>query len=511
MASDFDIELDFGEPPARPAANPQPWPGWLVAALALVSFALLAALTVYWTVNRVETRLARTVAGNLQQAGVEIDNLTFSWRYRDVLIEGALPAGTSAALFTDFLRQAGEGGVRAVRVFARESEVSSLSAAGTVDVSAQLLDGVLTLEGTVLTDAQRLSLVVAGTDALGLANVIDRLEVSGLQAAIPGADERVAGLANALAGLNSAIAVDARLSARDLRFNATAPNQPQADSLLRLRGSASDLGLVISGDIIARKSVSVGDLDISASKQGERIVLDGGVFSTRQWRSLDNAARAVSNDVVNNIKITEIEGLKLAESDAQVAVLVTALADFDTASEARARLSSGQFSLDANVEIEEHADAMKQARVQASALGLNLLGKISSRQLSLEREIELLSNEIKSHQQLLLEHVVFESADNALGFAAKQALDHVVDAMIRFKRPRLRVIGHTDDFGSSDENRALSLQRAISVVDYIVRSGIAPDRLRAVGYGEAAPVASNSTEFGRQQNRRVEFLVVASF
>jgi OOP family OmpA-OmpF porin len=69
----------------------------------------------------------------------------------------------------------------------------------------------------------------------------------------------------------------------------------------------------------------------------------------------------------------------------------------------------------------------------------------------------------------------------------------------------LRVSGHTDSTGSDGHNQKLSEDRAQAVADYLMNKGaIAKSRISVVGYGKHRPVASNSTEEGRQQNRRVE-------
>lgn len=64
--------------------------------------------------------------------------------------------------------------------------------------------------------------------------------------------------------------------------------------------------------------------------------------------------------------------------------------------------------------------------------------------------------------------------------------------------------GHTDSSGAADYNMTLSLRRANAVRDYLIRAGIAPQRLRVKGYGEERPIATNETPEGRAQNRRVE-------
>lgn len=73
----------------------------------------------------------------------------------------------------------------------------------------------------------------------------------------------------------------------------------------------------------------------------------------------------------------------------------------------------------------------------------------------------------------------------------------------------LLVVGHTDDMGQFDYNLTLSMQRASAVVRYLQQQhGIAADRLQAAGAGMLAPIASNRTEAGRSQNRRVELVEV---
>ncbi len=72
---------------------------------------------------------------------------------------------------------------------------------------------------------------------------------------------------------------------------------------------------------------------------------------------------------------------------------------------------------------------------------------------------------------------------------------------------KIYIVGHTDNAGGFDYNMGLSQRRAKSVVDKLIQSyGIAPDRLKPVGAGLIAPVASNDEEAGRSKNRRVEII-----
>jgi outer membrane protein OmpA-like peptidoglycan-associated protein len=72
---------------------------------------------------------------------------------------------------------------------------------------------------------------------------------------------------------------------------------------------------------------------------------------------------------------------------------------------------------------------------------------------------------------------------------------------------RIRIEGHTDNVGSKKKNKILSQKRADAVKEYFVKMGIDPAKLKAIGYGEERPVATNLTPSGRAANRRVEFRI----
>ena len=78
------------------------------------------------------------------------------------------------------------------------------------------------------------------------------------------------------------------------------------------------------------------------------------------------------------------------------------------------------------------------------------------------------------------------------------------------KNPTLRIeiSGHTDNVGKDDYNMTLSENRAKSVRQWLIDKGINTQRIVAKGYGKTKPIADNSTEEGRQQNRRTEFKII---
>jgi outer membrane protein OmpA-like peptidoglycan-associated protein len=90
---------------------------------------------------------------------------------------------------------------------------------------------------------------------------------------------------------------------------------------------------------------------------------------------------------------------------------------------------------------------------------------------------------------------------------SKPALAEIVKLLNGEPSMRLLVVGHTDTVGSPQVNQELSLRRAQSVVDSLVKGhGIDPERLQAAGVGFASPVATNRNEQGRAKNRRVELV-----
>jgi OOP family OmpA-OmpF porin len=102
-------------------------------------------------------------------------------------------------------------------------------------------------------------------------------------------------------------------------------------------------------------------------------------------------------------------------------------------------------------------------------------------------------------------HFAFDSA--RLTAEGESNLDGAVTTLR--DNPDVRVVceGHTDSIGSEAYNEQLGQRRADSVRDYLVAQGIDPSRVRSVSFGESQPQASNDTEAGRAENRRVEVVV----
>ena len=101
----------------------------------------------------------------------------------------------------------------------------------------------------------------------------------------------------------------------------------------------------------------------------------------------------------------------------------------------------------------------------------------------------------------------FESGRATIDPDSAGLLDHLVETASRCPTANIEVAGHTDTDGDEAANQDLSERRAQAVVDDLVKAGLPADRFTAVGYGSTQPVASNDTEDGKAQNRRIEFVV----
>ena len=103
-----------------------------------------------------------------------------------------------------------------------------------------------------------------------------------------------------------------------------------------------------------------------------------------------------------------------------------------------------------------------------------------------------------------LRNVLFDFAKASLKPSSFAALNDLVELLNRKKNISIEIGGHTDNIGKAEDNLRLSEARAKSVMDYLIKKGIAPNRLTFKGYGDTQPVKSNNTEAGRQENRRTE-------
>lgn len=128
---------------------------------------------------------------------------------------------------------------------------------------------------------------------------------------------------------------------------------------------------------------------------------------------------------------------------------------------------------------------------------------------TLRRQLENLQlRQTESGVVVTLGDVLFESGETQLREDAMASLVEVVDLLQSEPDKMIRIEGHTDSVGDAETNLEISALRATAVLNALVSLGVEESRFTAAGMGEDFPIASNDTEEGRQQNRRVDVILL---
>jgi outer membrane protein OmpA-like peptidoglycan-associated protein len=181
-----------------------------------------------------------------------------------------------------------------------------------------------------------------------------------------------------------------------------------------------------------------------------------------------------------------------AAAEAQRQAELTAAKEAQMKAEAEAKQAAEKARTQA---AEEEAE---RARAATAALRAQLLQQLNSVLQTTDSPRGLVVN---------MADVLFDFGRYNLKSDANIKLAKLAGIILAHPGLHLAIEGHTDNIGSDEANMKLSQQRADTVRDYLVQQGLAADTLTAVGMGKADPVADNSTNEGRQKNRRVEIIV----
>lgn len=116
--------------------------------------------------------------------------------------------------------------------------------------------------------------------------------------------------------------------------------------------------------------------------------------------------------------------------------------------------------------------------------------------------------QMKVGESMVLKNIFFDFDKSDLLPASFPELNKLVGLMKKYPKMKVEIAGHTDYKGSVEYNQRLSHERANAVVQYLISQGISASRLTWVGHGKSKPIADNTTDEGRQLNRRVEFTIL---
>ena len=132
----------------------------------------------------------------------------------------------------------------------------------------------------------------------------------------------------------------------------------------------------------------------------------------------------------------------------------------------------------------------------------------TSRVLGIADDYQKPDANLELNKIYLFKNVLFEFDKFQLLEPAKKEIQRIYEYLNSNMSLKIIINGHTDAMGNDEYNKDLSKKRAITVADYFLKLGLAKSRISWQGYGCKIPVASNTTKKGRQENRRVEFMVV---
>jgi outer membrane protein OmpA-like peptidoglycan-associated protein len=180
------------------------------------------------------------------------------------------------------------------------------------------------------------------------------------------------------------------------------------------------------------------------------------------------------------------------------------------AAQERANLESARAAAEAQQQAaQSEAERARQAADEANRLRAQSEQEKAALREQLRQQLNLILETRSTARGLIvnMSDVLFDTAKYTLRPGAREKLAKIAGILLAHPSLKLEVEGHTDSVGGEEYNQRLSEQRAGSVRDYLVQSGISMNNVTAMGFGKTRPVVSNDTAAGRQQNRRVELVV----
>lgn len=199
----------------------------------------------------------------------------------------------------------------------------------------------------------------------------------------------------------------------------------------------------------------------------------------------------------------------------EIAVSTRTQAD-PTTGEYEITLPAGQYEIHPELnnfspEKEEILNFKKDASTRTITQNLYLVvAPVASREEGEEGqagESGIVADLTANNKAMMPNQILFDYDQTIIRATGYNQLDALAEFMKNNETVQLEVIGYTDAAGPSSYNQGLSERRAQAVLEFLLHKGIAANRIKAMGKGEADPVSNNSTEEGRGKNRRVEFVI----
>lgn len=315
----------------------------------------------------------------------------------------------------------------------------------------------------------------------------------------------------------------------------------------RANADAMQAGITrLRGDLTAAQQSGAISPDVISQRQADLLARQAELDSLRQ--SLESNAAARSDRARQQHEAVTAAQARRQQADAEAAALRQKAEEAERqaqAAQAEAQQANAQ-AQQANVQAQQAQAAAQQAQAaaqqtqaeldQAKAAAQQTQAQLDQAQAAAqqtqaqldqtkqqlaERDAEArllrVQNELariastRSEQRGLIVTlsggILFDTGKTSVKPGAKSTLKKIAKQLQTDPSLKIAVEGHTDNVGTVAKNQALSEKRANAVRDYLVSAGIVSDHITATGRGEEAPVATNKTAAGRQQNRRVELVI----
>lgn len=263
--------------------------------------------------------------------------------------------------------------------------------------------------------------------------------------------------------------------------------------------SVAAVSLAISGCAGPDKNLALENIksEVKLASENPAIQRNAPVQLRKAEQSLEKARGLWQDDadeaVINHQIYVTSKQLELAKETSKIAL----------ADESIRQASSQRNTLLLNAR-EKNIEQLQGELSQAKEMRLAAQSKLEETQEELDA---LNAKKTERGIVLTLSNVLFAFDKAELLEGAQRNLDQLANFLTQHPDRKVNIEGFTDSTGSEAYNRNLSFRRANAVKSALEQRGIPASRVHTVGYGEAFPVASNNTEAGRQQNRRVEIII----
>ncbi|MFM6953966.1 MAG: OmpA family protein [Sphingobacteriaceae bacterium] len=262
-------------------------------------------------------------------------------------------------------------------------------------------------------------------------------------------------------------------------------------------------GTVVSKTSTDRFSYAYSGVEFSLGKPAKKPNLD--------WV---NPAAMLYDDLYNRLDTTELAALKkrVSKTEKEIDYLKCdsdgdGVADiFDKCPDTPAGVLVSGNGCPLDIDQDGVADYVDKCPLQKGTKETNGCPVVEKVAIPVKAPVQLSAEEQKILQDVF-DNLEFNTGKWTIKPGSFESLNKLATLLITKRNYSLKISGHTDDVGSEKTNQILSANRANAVKTYLVKKGVLKNRIEARGYGESQPIADNSTEEGRQRNRRVEFNV----